>query len=215
MGMEINPVLVGAYVTIARDVVVTIAAVITASIALYGLKIWKRDLVGKESYEAAKALVYQSHALSRASSKMRCPIYQHERKVFSKKDIENTTEGERWRISEAAAFRVRLKEYSDANLEFYEALLNFRVIAGSQVYLAFQPFQRALGEPMDKLYAYLNLLDDYAVSIVADSPDVKLLSGFIQKFDGEIDPLELAVREAREQGELFLLPYLHRKSIRK
>lgn len=213
--MELNPTLVGAYVSIARDVVVTIAAVITASIAIYGLRVWKRDLVGKESYEAAKALVYHSHALARASSKMRYPIRDHERTVFSKEEIENTTEGERWRMSEAAAFRNRLKEYSDVYLAFYEALMNFRVIAGSQVYRAFQPFQEALRDPLDKLYIYLGLLDDHTVGIVADSPDVKLLSGFIMRFDGEVDQFLISISDSRELGELFLLPYLHRKSISK
>ena len=213
--MEFNPTVVGAYVSIARDVVVTVAAVITASIAIYGLRVWKRDLVGKESYEAAKALVYHSHALARASSKMRYPIRTHERTVFSKEAIENTTVGERWRMSEADAFRNRLKEYSDVYLGFYEALMNFRVIAGSQVYRAFQPFQKALENPLDKLYVYLRLLDDQTVAIVADSPDVKLLSGVIQKFDGEVDQFVISIADAREQGELFLLPYLHRKSISK
>ncbi|XMB47217.1 hypothetical protein QQ999_14965 [Pseudomonas fluorescens] len=213
--MEINPILLGTYVSIARDMVVTVAAVVTASIAIYGLRIWKRDLVGKESYEAAKALVFHSHALSRASHKLRYPIMAHERTVFSKEHIENTTEGERWRASEAAAFRTRLKEYSGVYLGFYEALMNFRVIKGSQVYVAFQPFQEALREPLDKLYAYLRLLDDYSVGIVADSPDVKLLSRFIQEFEGDIDQFVLAIGDAREKGELFLLPYLHRKSISK
>lgn len=213
--MEINPVLLGAYVSIARDVVVTGVAIITASVAIYGLRVWKRDLVGKESYEAAKALVYHSHALARASSKMRYPIREHERTVFSKEYIDNTTEGERWRTSEAAALRTRLKEYSDVYLGFYEALLSFRVIAGSQVYIAFQPFQNTLEKSLDRLYVYLELLDDFSVAIIASSPDVKLLGGFIQEYDGELDKLGLDVENAREQGELFLLPYLHRKSITK
>lgn len=211
--MEVTPLLVGTYVTIARDIVVTIAAVITASVAVYGLRVWKRDLVGKESYEAAKLLVYQSHAASRAIDKMRYPIREHERMMFTKEEIENTTEGERWRTSEAAAYRNRIKEYSDGYLGFYEALLSFRVIAGSQVYRAFLPFQRALEKPLDQANRYLGLLDDLSVAITAESPDVKLLRGFVHDFDDDVDAYSLSIGEAREQGELFLLPYLHRKSI--
>lgn len=211
--MGIDPVLLGMYVSIARDIIVAAVAVITASIAIYGLRVWKRDLVGKESYEAAKKLVYHSHALATESYRLRCPIRDHERKVFTKEYIENTTEGERWRVSEAAAFRARLKEYSDVYQGFSEALLNFRVIAGSQVYGAFQPFKRELGKALDELYAYLRLLDDFAVPIVRDSADVKLLSGFVQTFEGGLDSLAVSVGDAREEGEVFLLPYLHRKSI--
>ncbi|WP_455911413.1 hypothetical protein [Pseudomonas putida] len=213
--MEINPVLVGAYVSIARDIVVTVAAVITASIAIYGLRVWKRDLVGKESYEAAKALVYHSHAVTRAIHKLRAPIMDHERMVFSKEHIEHTTEGERWRLSEAAAYRVRLKEYYDSYLSFNEALLNLRVIAGSQVFRAFAPFKETLQNVLDRLYLYLTLLDDFSVSITPQSDDVRLLSKFMLSYDGGVDGLGQAVADTREQGETFLLPYLHRKSISK
>lgn len=211
--MEINPALIATYVSIGRDVVVTVAAVVTAIIAIYGLRVWKRDLVGKESYEAAKALVYQSHAASRAIDKMRYPIREHERMVFTKDEIEHTTEGERWRTSEAAAYRNRIKEYSDGYLGFFDALLNFRVIAGSQVYFAFLPFQKALEKPLDEVNNYLALLDEHSIPITADSEEVALLRGFIHSFDKELDEHSLSVGEAREQGELFLLPYLHRKSI--
>jgi len=213
--MEINPVLLGSYVSIVRDVVVTIAAVITATIAIKGLRAWKRDLVGKESYEAAKSLVYQSHVAARANSKVRYPIREHERMVFTKEHIENTTEAERWRMSEAAAYRNRIKEYSEGYLGFYDALLSFRVIAGSQVYQAFLPFQKALERPLDEVNSYLGLLDDNSIAITADSEEVVRLRGFVNSYDGELDKHTLSVGEAREQGELFLLPYLHRKSISK
>lgn len=211
--MEINPTLLSTYVSIARDLVVTVAAVITACIAIYGLRVWKRDLVGKESYEAAKALVYQSHAVSRASDKMRFPIREHERVVFTKEEIENTTEGERWRISEAAAFRNRINEYSESFAEFYKALLSFRVISGSKVYYAFLPFHRALEKPLDQVNLYIALLDDLSFPISVDSIEAASLRGFIYSFGEDMDDYSLAVAEGREKGELFLLPHLHRKSI--
>lgn len=213
--MEINPVLVGTYVTIARDVVVTIAAVITASIAIYGLRIWKRDLVGKESYEAAKTLVFHSHATVRALLKLRLPIGDHERMMLTKEQIEHTTESERWRLTEAAAYRVKLKDFMEVYSGFREALLNMRVIAGSQVFLAFQPFQKAIRSNLDKLYAYLVLLEDFSVSYIGEPDDVKVTSKFVCSFDGSVDELQLSVEDTRESGEIFLLPYLHRKSISK
>ncbi|KTC41853.1 hypothetical protein AO260_29435 [Pseudomonas sp. ABAC21] len=211
--MEINLVSLGGYITIAKDLIVAVVAVVTGAVALNGLRVWKRDLVGKESYEAAKALLYQSHAAARASDKMRYPIREHERTVFSKEQIDNMTEGERWRISEANAYRNRIKEYSEGYAGFYEALLNFRVIAGSRVFFAFLPFQRALERPLDAVNFYLAYLDDFSVAITVESPDTLLLREFIYKFDEDLDHHSLSIGEAREKGELFLLPYLHRKSI--
>jgi len=211
--MEINPVLLGTYVTIARDLVVTVAAIITAGIAIYGLRFWKRDLVGKESYEAAKALVYQSHAVARASNIVRFPIRDYERLVFTKEQVENTTEGERWRISEAAAYRKRLEEYSEECVKFSEALLNFRVIAGSQVFFAFLPFQKSLEKPMDAIYAYIGLLEDHSMHVIANSDSAVALRDMIFSCDDHLGPNESEIADSREKGERFLLPYLHRKSI--
>lgn len=211
--MEINLVLLAPYVSLARDVVVTLAAVITALIAIYGLRVWKRDLVGKESYEAAKTLVYQSHVAARESYRVRLPIRESERVVFTKEESENMTEGERWRISEATAFRNRLKVYDENCAGYFEALLRFRVIAGSKVFRAFSAFQEALDRPVYDINLYLGLLDDFSVSLTVESDDVVLLRGYVQAIDKESTDRLLSVGDAREQGELFLLSYLHRKSI--
>lgn len=211
--MGVEPVLLGAYISMVRDVVVTVAAVVTACVAIHGLRVWKRDLVGKEFYEVAKALVYQSHAVSRASEKVRFPIAEYERMAFTKEQDIHMTEGEKWRVSEAAAYRKRLKEYSESYSEFYEALLKVRVVAGSNVYVAFRSFQGALTRPLIEVNNYLALLDDFSVSICEDSSVVHELRGFILIEGDGLDDFTIAIGEAREEGESFLLPYLHRKSI--
>lgn len=211
--MEINPVLLGTYISIAKDVFVTAAAIVTAFVAIYSLRVWKRDLVGKESYEVAKALVYQSHAVARASGIVRFPIRDHERLVFTKEQVENTTEGERWRISEAAAYRKRLEEYWEEVVKFSEALLSFRVIAGSQVFFEFLPFQKALEKPMDAINSYIGLLEDHSIQVTANSDSAVALREKIFSCDDHLGSNDSEIADAREKGESFLLPYLHRKSI--
>lgn len=46
-----------------KDALLGIAALVTTVIAIYGARMWKRELAGKEIYAATKNLVKESHLL--------------------------------------------------------------------------------------------------------------------------------------------------------
>ena len=93
------------WISIGKDLAVAAAAVVTVGLGIYGVRTWKRDLVGKEVYSAARALVKESHLAAKAARKLRAPICYEERKEFSADEIKNLTSSERWRISEVSVNR--------------------------------------------------------------------------------------------------------------
>lgn len=213
--MEINLVSLAVLAPVVKDGVIAAAAIVTACIAIYGVRVWKRDLVGKELYEVTKYLVYQSHIASRASNRLLLPISASEGKIFTADEVKHTTAGERWRLSESHAYRTRLVTYSKSLEDFSEALLKARVVMGSKVYKAFIPFQQSLGLPINEVDKYLSQLQDPFSYLLPDSIETANLQRFIYKESGdEGDKMIRVIADAREGAEKFLLPYLHRKSIR-
>src|SRR5258708_4768831 len=99
------PIELKEWISLIKDASLGVAALITTVIAIYGARMWKREMAGKEIYVATKAVVKESHLLSKAASSARMPIQDYERKVFTEEEVENTTKNERWRLSEADAYK--------------------------------------------------------------------------------------------------------------
>lgn len=113
------------WVGLIKDALLAIAALVTMFLGVYGVRAWKRDLVGKEIYLAAKTLVKESHLICKAARNLRAPIQTYERKSFTEEDIQNTTKNERWRLSESDAYRVRVEAFAK-EIERYDVAVNFR-----------------------------------------------------------------------------------------
>lgn len=134
------------WITLIKDGLLCVAALVTTVIAIYGARVWKRELAGKEIYAATKNLVKESHLLSKATTKAEQSIQDYERKVFSEEALKQTTANERWRLSEAEAYRKRIDNLSLAIDRYQNALLEVRVLVGSKIYLGFLPFENLITE---------------------------------------------------------------------
>ena len=82
------------WIMLIKDGLLGVAALVTTIIAIYGARMWKRELAGKEIYSATKALVKESHLLSKAVIKARMPIQDYERKMFTEEEVKHTTKNE-------------------------------------------------------------------------------------------------------------------------
>jgi len=203
------------YMPVLKDGVIALAAAITAGMAIYGLRVWKRDLVGKEVYEVVKELVYQSHSISRAAARCLYPLAASEARVFSDEERFHTTEYERLFLSESGAYRARLDIYVSSLREFSDALLRARVLLGSKVLGAYNPYEKALAKPIVLINEYLTVIEDRTNTPHPQSEDVMRLRSLFASFDPQKhNEILFSVYEAREKAEKFSLPYLHRKSIR-
>jgi hypothetical protein len=214
MIMGIDAAALAVYVPLVKDGIVTLAATVTAGVAIYGLRIWKRDLVGKEVYEAMKELVYQSHSISKAAARCLYPLMASEASVFTDEERLHTTELERLFLNESRAYRVRLETYAASFRDFSDSLMRARVLLGSKVSNAYQFYEVSLRQPMSLINEYLTVIDDRASTPHPQAPEIiRLRSRFIVAGTTKNEIVD-SIFEAREKAEEFSLPYLHRKSIR-
>lgn len=202
------------WIPLIKDTLLTIAALVTTVIAIYGARVWKRELAGKEIYAATKNLVKESHLLSRALYKARRPIEDYERKIFSEEEIKNTTKNERWRLSEAEVYKKRISDLSIAIDRYQSALLDVRVLVGSKVYLGFLPLGKLVTEVIHRISNYISVVQDFSKTVLPDSPEVQEAQQEMYPSDNIDDDLSQKIADAREEGEKCLLAFLHRTSIR-
>jgi hypothetical protein len=134
--------------------------------------------------------------------------------VFSEEEVKHTTKNERWRISEADAYRKRIDDLSLAVDRYQSALLEVRVLVGSKVYLGFLPFGRLVTEVIHRIGNYIVVIQDYSLSLFPDSPEVLEAQQELYPSENLDDELTQQIGDAREEGEKCLLSFLHRTSIR-
>lgn len=207
------PVELKEWVSLLKDALLGVGALVTMSVALYGLRMWKRELVGKEMFAAAKVLVKESHLLAKAARRARTPVRDDERRSFTDSEIENTTKNERWRMSEADAYKKRVDELSAAIDSYRSALLDARVLLGSRIYGAFLPFDRAITEVIFRIGNYISVLQDHSLTVLPDSPQALEAQSELYPSHNLDDELTRQVSDTREEGEVALLAFLHRKEI--
>lgn len=127
-----------------KDALLGLAAIVTIFVGVYGVRAWKRDLVGKEVYAAAKALVKESHLVCKAARTLREPLWPYEKRQFTDEEIERTTKNERWRLSEAEGYKVKIEKFEEELKRYELAKLELRVLAGSKIYEGFLPLVGSL-----------------------------------------------------------------------
>lgn len=201
------------WVSLIKDGLLGLAALVTMILAIYGVRTWKRDLIGKEVYSAAKNLVKESHLVAKAARKLRQPICSYERRSFTEEEIKNTTENERWRLSEADAYKNRIDVFAKQIERYESAKLELRVLVGSKTYEGFLPFGSLLTEAIIRVNDYLDVIHDYSLTVFPDSKEVIEAQDALCPSQNMDDDLSQKIADAREAGEVSLLSYLHRKSI--
>ncbi|WP_029934944.1 hypothetical protein [Thiomicrospira pelophila] len=201
------------WVSLIKDTLLGVAALVTIFVGIYGLRAWKRDIVGKEVYAAAKVLVKESHLVYEAARKLRQPLWSYEKRQFTDEETVHTTENERWRLLEAEAYKDKIEKFARALERYESAKLELRVLVGSRVYEGFLPFGRFLSESIERVNAYLDLLQDHTQAHLPGSPEIIEAQQELYPSDNLDDELSQKLAESREEGEVSLLSHLHRKSI--
>lgn len=196
-----------------KDLLLALAALVTIGLGVHGVRVWKRDLVGKEVYTAARELVKQTHVACSAVRKLRAPVTPLERKTFTKEDFEVMTANERWRISEIEVYQKRIVDYALKIEKFESAKLDLRVLIGSKAYEGFLPFGKLLTEVVYLVNDYLDILRDFSKCAHPESANVVEAQRSLYSSSNLDDDFSQALAICREDGEHSILSYLHRKSI--
>ncbi|ENO3978291.1 hypothetical protein ACBI01_002435 [Aeromonas veronii] len=201
------------WVALLKDFLLGLAAIVTVIVGVYGMRAWKRDLVGKEVYTATRCLVKESHLVCKAANDLRQPLWAYEKRQFTDEEISNTTKNERWRISEAEGYKKKVEIFAEKLKQFESAKLDLRVLVGSKVYEGFLPFSRSILESMERVNVYLELLQSYSNTYFPDSPEIIEAQNNLYPSENFDDNLSQSLFDSREEGEISLLSHLHRKTI--
>ena len=200
------------WIVLLKDALLGLAAIVTIFVGVYGVRAWKRDLVGKEVYAATKNLVKESHLVCKAARTLRQPLWAYEKRQFTDEEIEHTTRNERWRLSEAEGYKERIEKFAEELKRYESAKLELRLLVGSKIHEDFSPFGRFLTESVERVNAYLRLLDDSNMYF-PDSPEIIEAQRQLYPSNDLDDELSQSLVDSREEGEVSLLSHLHRKSI--
>lgn len=190
-----------------------LAALVAIVIGIYGIRAWRRDLVGREVYIATKKLVKESHLISNSAISLRDPVNRNEKQHYTQEDISHSTELERWSRSESKAYNSRIDKFSIIEESYRSAKLDLRVLIGARLYEKFLPFDHLLAESLNLVVAYLELVhNEYVAS--PDSPEIIEAQQVMYPSKNFDDELTRKLQDAREEAEKSLLKYLYRNSIR-
>lgn len=204
-------------VSLVKDIIVGVAALFTIALGMYGLHQWRREHQGKEAFSLVRNLVKESHKMVRACTMLRQPIFDSERKIFRKEELDNFTQSERWKISEKEAYDKRFNKFIEAHDSYKESALEARAALGSHIYAAFLDFGKRITENVNAVNKYLDrVLDESFVYSSSSEEELQQIRRefLIQARTDADDELNTRTMDAREAGELALLKYLGRKSIR-
>jgi len=132
--------------SIIKDVIVSIAAIVTASIAVFGITSWRRELKGKSDFDAARRLMKSTYMLRDSISAARDPLISG---YEFPEDYEGAL-GETTAEDKAKAyfhvFNNRWKPIIEALQEFDTAALEAEAIWGAEIKVKTNTFRKTLNK---------------------------------------------------------------------
>lgn len=167
----------------------------------------------KRSLRSGKKPRERKSSSLRAPSTLRQPLWAYNQRQFTDEEITHTTKNERWRLSEVEGYKKKIEIFTEELKRFDSAKLDLRVLVGSKIYKGFLPFDRSLRESIERVNAYLDLLQDHSNTYLPDSPEIIEVRRQLYPSDNLDDDLSQSLADSREEGEVLLLSHLHRKSI--
>ncbi|SLJ85909.1 hypothetical protein [Psychrobacter sp. DAB_AL43B] len=203
-----------AWITLSKEILLGLAALVAIVVGVYGIRAWKRDLVGKEVYIATKKLVKESHIISKAAVSLRDPTYRSEERHFTQEEVLHSTELERWSRNESKVYNLRIDKFIDIQENYSLAKLDLRILIGSKAYEKFLPFDRLIAESLNLVIFYLELIHDENYVSSPELPIIIDAQKAMYPSSNLDDELTANLHDAREEAEKSLLKYLHRNSIR-
>lgn len=200
--------------TVAKDIVIILGTVTTMSLGLYGLKVWKRDLVGKETYAVIRDLIKQLRKVSKVAGRTRSKVHLYEHVRMAPDEAIHFTANEQWLLAEAAVYHARLDELGASLASLDDSMLEARILLGSSIHATTLVFKATVREAIGLVNDYLDLLHDQRLALAEDSAAIRSAQQAMYPWDDLGDPLSLKIVDARESAETTLLRYLHRRDIR-
>ncbi|MBM3358681.1 MAG: hypothetical protein FJY54_13270 [Betaproteobacteria bacterium] len=195
-------------ISVAKDIIVSVAAIVTASVAAYGINKWRRELSGKAHYDAAHGLLKATYKLRDAIAGARSPLILAGEFPSGYGGAMAKPSNDEEAQAYAYVYRNRWKPIWDA-LEIYDsAALEAEAVWGDPVKSSTERFRRCLNT--------LQTSNDFHVDYVRsggtnlDRDFTKKVRADISASRGSDDPLSQEIRDSIAAIEAQVKPVLKR-----
>ena len=186
---------------IVKDCLTGAAAVTGATVAVLGLRTWKRQLRGNAEYDVARRLLRAAYKIRDAISSVRQPFMSMGEVSAAVRETAQEPRG-----YNRAVFEVRWKEVLEAGNELRVAELEGEVLWGNPLKTALAPLEeritelsRALSEFLrydskDDLDGVQRAIKDKHGEVVYDRGSPDRPDTFTEAINGSVDQLEIFLR---------------------
>lgn len=192
------------FFSISRDISTIILTITGTVVAIYGLRTWKKELLGRTKYELARKFLRSTYKVRDAIKYVRNPFISIEEQASAAKEVGNEKVGGNQAIFDV--YSVRWQKINTATSDLEAEGVEAEVLWGKQAV----DVQKDLWDCVRKLYINLN----YHLKARKDPETYDRLardsSDIIYATDpaNENDPFSLQVKAAVSKIEEFLKPHL-------
>lgn len=165
-----NKLCIAEYAAIAKDIVLTLAAVIGACVALRGLSTWNRQLKGGVEYELTRRLLKQTYRLREAIKGVRNPVmWGGEMPSPSEEEAKDMSREQLRYYGLSNAYQKRWDKVTEARADLQTELLEAEVLWGQEIHNRFEPVFKLQHELYVAVHFYLTVCNPDAPEHTRDS----------------------------------------------
>ena len=121
-------------VTIAKDIILSLAAIVAVFVGLRGLGTWRRQLRGNTEYQLAKSMLVSVYELREAIASVRFPLMQYSREPdLPQEELKELSQREReWHVL-AQAYQRRWEPVPTAKAKLDANVLEAEAVWGPEI----------------------------------------------------------------------------------
>ena len=186
-----------------KEVVVTVAAAVGAGVAVFGLRSWERELIGRADFETARAVALATYRVRDAMDAFRSPFYTAGE--FPRGSVEDGQEA--W----AHVYGNRWKGVAAAMTEFDAKLLEGEALWGAPIRDAASGLRECASALLAATQAVIDDKRDNGETFRADRDFAKAMRGTVSSSGGDDNTFTRRSRVAVETLQEFLKPHLRRR----
>lgn len=203
------------YMPVAKDIVLTITAVIASFVAIMGLNTWNRQLKGQVEYELTRRLLKSAFKIREALKVVRNPVmFGYEQSMPEKAEAEKMTNDQIRHYGTVRAYQARWDKVNEARAELQTDILEAEVIWGHVIQKKFRKLFELQGELFSVVQTYLVATDPSKPQSSRDSYHelIKTKRDIMYDISSDDEPDEFTkdVTNAVKEIEDYLTQYLHR-----
>lgn len=202
------------YATVAKDVVLTIAAVVGAYVAVKGLSTWNRQLKGGVEYELTRRLLKQTYRLREAIKGVRNPVmWAGEMPSPSPDEAAAMTKDQIRFYGMSSAYQKRWDKVTEVRTDLQTELLEAEAVWGREVHKQFDPLFKLQNEMWVAVYSYVTACNPDSSEGMRDAMDKAMRKNrdILYEISGETeDEFSSDVAKEISSIESFLKPHLRK-----